>query len=196
MGGRNLYAIKKFKDFISNPQILRRTRLIVGRSAVSIKNILSLNWIPRSLSYYVNIQKNKMLNLNRRKRLMDYYRQHSKGAAIFLTSKWSFIAVILLLSLYFIFPIDRTIYAATPVLGWNDNYYLTLWQVYGAIVGLSFVALFFSYEAFFSRVTSNFKNLEFRFRREFYQKTLVQPLLFFNLFSVSSFREGRFKASI
>jgi hypothetical protein len=125
-----------------------------------------------------------MLNLNRRKRLVDYIRHHSKDAAIFLTSKWSFVVVILLLSLYFIFPIDRTIYAATPVLGWNDNYYLTLWQVYGAIVGLSFVALFFSYEAFFSRVTSNFKNLEFRFRREFYQKTFVQPLLFFNLFSL------------
>lgn len=102
----------------------------------------------------------------------------------FLTSKWSFFPILILLFLFFIFPIDDVIFRNLPISGWTPDYYLTLWQVYGAIVGLSFVALFFSYEAFFSRVTSTFKNLEFRFRQEFYKKTLVQPLLFFNLFSL------------
>lgn len=89
-----------------------------------------------------------------------------------------------MLFLFFNFPIDDVIFRYFSISGWATDYYLTLWQVYGAIVGLSFVALFFSYEAFFSRVTATFKNLEFRFRQEFYRKTLVQPLLFFNLFSL------------
>ena len=85
---------------------------------------------------------------------------------------------------FFVFPVDEIIYRNLSISGLATGYYLTLWQVYGTIVGLSFVALFLLFEAFFSRVSSTFKNLEFRFRIEFYKKTWVQPLLFFNLFSL------------
>lgn len=137
------------------------------------------------LSYYVNIQKRKMLKLGRAQRFWNFLKRSAVWIQGFLTSKRSFFPILLVLVLFFIFPIDGIFYSYFFIVsGWSPDYYLTLWQVYGAIVGLSFVALFFFYEAFFARVASAFKNLEFRFRQEFYRKTLVQPLLFFNLFSL------------
>lgn len=131
------------------------------------------------------MQKTKMLKIGKFQRLWKWLKQGIVRAQGFLASKWSFFLVLFVLVLFYIFPIDGAFYAYFPtVLNWSNDYYLTLWQVYGAIVGLSFVALFFSYEAFFSRVSSNYKNLEFRFRQEFYKQTFVQPLLFFNLFSL------------
>lgn len=138
----------------------------------------------KNLSYYVNIQKSRILKLRRARRFWGFVKRIAVRIQGFLTSKWSFLPILILLFLFYNFPIDDVIFKCFPISGWSTDYYLTLWQVYGAIVGLSFVALFFSYEAFFSRVTSTFKNLEFRFRQEFYRKTLVQLLLFFNLFSL------------
>ncbi|WNZ30022.1 MAG: hypothetical protein IAX21_04000 [Candidatus Bathyarchaeota archaeon] len=137
------------------------------------------------LSQYVNVQKERLLKNGRFQIFRRYTGRFLVNVQGLLTSKWSFIPILLFLFLFFIFPIDRIIFSFFPfVLEWSPDYYHTLWQVYGAIVGLSFVALFFFYESFVSRVSSSFKNLEFRFRQEFYKRTFIQPFLFFNLLSL------------
>ncbi len=139
----------------------------------------------KTLSYYVNLQKRKMLKLRKIQRFEQFIKQRIIKIQRFFTSNWSIIPIIGFFIMFFFFPVDGLIYSQFPTISeWNIDYYFTLWQVYGAIVGLSFVAIFFSYEAFFGRVASEFKNLESRFRIEFYKKTLIMPFLFFNLFSL------------
>jgi hypothetical protein len=139
----------------------------------------------KGLSYYVNIQKVRLLKRTKFRTLEEFIRLRIGQTQRILTSKWSILPIALILALFFIFPIDGYFFAYFPLVSsWSSDYYLTLWQVYGAIVGLSFVVLFFFYEAFISRIASSYKNLEFRFRQEFYRKTLLQPLLFYNLLSL------------
>jgi hypothetical protein len=176
--------INNLENVISDPKPTKRIQDLKTRSVALIRGFLTFSWVQRNLSYYVNLQRSRMLKLSRQKRLVDYLKRQSSRIEGFITSKWSFIGILLLLVLFFIFPIDSFIYNYLQFPALNNDFYLTLWQVYGAIVGLSFVALFFSYEAFFSRISSTFKNQEFRFRQEFYRETFVQPLLFFNLFSL------------
>ncbi len=139
----------------------------------------------KGLSYYVNVQKGRLLKRTKFQTLGEFIKRHMVEIQSLLTSKWSLVPIAAMLALFFIFPIDRYFFAFFPMVSsWSSDYYLTLWQVYGAIVGLSFVVLFFFYEAFISRISSSYKNLEFRFRQEFYRKTLLQPLLFYNLLSL------------
>jgi hypothetical protein len=141
----------------------------------------------RWLSYYVNMQKAKLLKLGKKERFNRFIKNGANDFQKRLASQWLlFVPVILaILILFFIFPIDITIYSYfPPIINPSNDYYLTLWQVYGALIGLSFVVLFFFYEAFIGRISSEYKKLEFRFRQEFYRRTALQPLLFFNLISL------------
>lgn len=139
------------------------------------------------LSYYVNIQKAKLLKLGKRERFKGFIKNGAVEFQKRMTSQWLFFAPVILatLFLFFIFPVDIILYSYFPsIITWTGDYYLTLWQVYGALIGLSFVVLFFFYEAFVSRISSEYRKLEFRFRQEFYKRTMLQPFLFFNLISL------------
>jgi len=139
------------------------------------------NW----LSYYVSREKRRIRKLGLLQRISEDISLAWKTEVIsLLTSKWSFILILFLFFLYYLFPIDQNLYLFVNLVEPKFEYFLTLWQVHSAIIGIAFVIIIFLFEMLSSRIPEAYRNLENRFRHEFYKRSAILPLLFYNLFSI------------
>ena len=149
---------------------------------VKVNPLNRKNW----LSYYILLQKAKMLKSSESKLVYQYLVSKVKAGFGSLFFKFSPIWILFCFILFYFFPIDGTIYSLFPLpnLLINENFYNTLWQVHGSFVALAFVIIFFFFESLSSRISATYRSSESILRQEFYRTSWIQPILFLNLFSI------------
>lgn len=145
------------------------------------------NW----LSYYLLLQKTKLGKVSERNLILSVFISKSKRklSSVPESPIWSVFLIICFLVLLYIFPIDGIIYSFFwefyEPFSMIENFHITLWQVYGSVVSIAFVVIFFFFETLSSRVSTIYKNFEPILRQEFYKQSWIQPILFFNIFSIA-----------
>ena len=146
------------------------------------KSLDPSNW----LSYFISKEKRRIRNIRHFQRILEGGRAvwRTKGVPL-ITSKWCGIFILFMFLLYYSFPIDLQLYRIAGIRTELPDFYLTLWQVHSTIIGIAFAIIIFFFESLSSRLPKAYQNLEHRFRQEFYERSAIMPLLFYNLFSIA-----------